>query len=272
MESDHTDVFAAIQELFGSDLQAERKVSGDILHAGKMWRVRIHFKPEATKVVFLLNGAVNRSKAPGPILQRSSWTDEINGSCINIADRTLVDDPEMSIGWAQGDGGRYLYEQHSLAVAISDYLGMKDSRRRIYFGSSAGGFQALSMASLDKGSTAIVNNPQVDWTRYYKSVVDRVRESCFQGATLSQIRNDSNIVTDVGRFMKSRSYVPKIQYYVNSASRADVAIHLHALLTNIRYVSNHSSLRINHYYDEESGHNPMNKEATISAINEEITQ
>lgn len=234
------------------------------------WSIRIHKKPDANTALFLLNGAVNRVKSPGPVFQRSTWTDQLDGHVISIADSTLALDTEMSIGWAQGHAGADIMNQAELAILVSESLGVPRAEDRLYFGSSAGGFQALVMSTLDRGSSVMVNNPQVDWTRYHKNVVDRVRSVCHSDRSANALRTDEHVVTNVGEFMAKMDYLPRVHYFVNSASKADMTIHLASLLSSVRDspgLTRTGNLRIVHYFDKVSGHNPLPKERTVREIN-----
>src|SRR5699024_10831615 len=58
------------------------------------------------KLIFLSNGAVDRTKKEPPVYMRSSWADDIKANCVFIDDRT-IHGTILRIGWGVGVQDRH---------------------------------------------------------------------------------------------------------------------------------------------------------------------
>lgn len=236
---------------------------------------RLLTRAGADRLLVFFNGSVDRARSSsGIVFQRSSWENDFDTHCLWIADPTIARSPEIGIGWGQLNSTDFLpFTVKQLVDAADSALNDDSPLRRLYFGSSAGGFQALACASLDPGSKAVVNNPQTHWPLYPdKRAVALVMSGVLGCSTTEQMCNKFAWRCDLRRLFECAGNAPKVEYYVNFGSRFDVDDHFRPLrewyqaqdsLIAERFVSRS-------YRDGTTGrlaHNPMNREKTVTAIN-----
>lgn len=234
--------------------------------------VRFHRNNNSDQLVILLNGAVDRKRSSGPVFQRSSWVEGINANVLNVADPTIAEGNTLSIGWGQGNGGKALESMSGVIKRIADAIDVPH-QDRIYYGSSAGGFQALQLASRDRGASVIVNNPQTDWTYYLPSSVRSVLRDCYSEENLISLRDNYPENCSAARAIISSGYLPKILYFVNAASKSDINTHLFNFLKTIKSSNLYNEVNriaISYYSDLKAGHNPLPKKQTLEIINNEL--
>jgi len=230
-----------------------------------------YFKRQQRQLLVLLQGCVEREKIQLPVFQRWSWAEEMNASVLILNDPTLMNN-QLSIGWWQGSEQNYALPQacefiklviHKLGLSAEDV---------VFFGSSAGGFVALMMAALIKGSMAIVNNPQTNILRY------RV---VFYTALLKEIFADMPKEEALAKYptrfcalelFKSINYIPKIAYYQNTRDYFHFQNHFQPFIDEIYK----SSIDPNEFqsvlYKHHSGHSPLDKPKVITILNHWLTQ
>lgn len=232
--------------------------------------------PGSSRLTVLFSGAIDPKRAAGkPVFQRSSWRDGIEGSVVYIADPTLSLHPALRIGWGQGGKGRTLISALvGVVEGVVDACHDRGDRRPdvVAYGSSAGGFLALQLASYAGMEVrCLANNPQLDWLRYeVRSAVAETIQYCYPGEPQHDFRkrhHESVALTEVWR---ATGYLPSAQLWVNSASSTDMQLQLLPVLTGLEsFIGNHSfdALDIHLYADHEAGHNPLSKDATLALIN-----
>ncbi|WP_327987311.1 hypothetical protein [Geobacillus thermodenitrificans] len=141
----------------------------------------------------------------------------------------------------------------------------------LFYGSSAGGFMALYLAGLIKGSRAIVNNPQTVVSNYYESHVYKMYECSYSGFSKEEIESKYRERLSVIEFYKEIGYIPNILYLQNMACEHDVQNHLQPFLGILKYskqlFDEKSKVRFEFYYNEKQGHNPLDKSTTLYYIN-----
>ncbi|WP_181276331.1 hypothetical protein [Brevibacterium oceani] len=228
-------------------------------------------RKEATnRLVIAFNGAVRRSpeKDPQEIFQRRTWVDDIDADVLFIADPTLRTDNRISIGWGQGTPGRYaIPAMAQIARFVAECLEIP-AAARLYFGTSAGGFQALQAAARDEGSRALVNNPQIDWTLYMEKFVGMIARYSYGDRPTKDIAVDYPDRTSVAHAFASFGHTPRTRCLINAASRNDALAQLPALVDALPAQKGElSCFDVSLYSDARAGHNPMPRLATTTAIN-----
>lgn len=224
---------------------------------------------EDPQVVTLFNGAVDLERSEAmPVFQRSTWWQDIPCSQIYVADPGTVGAGALSLAWGQVSRDVTVIPGAVDAVRLlCAVLGAQSPEQRTYFGSSAGGFWAWSAAVLDPGSRAVVNNAQIDWTRWMARSVNELRTARFDGMLPAVIRKQHPTRTSVLELWKRKKRPARIDYWVNVASGHDRVVDLpqveafaqeHPALTR--------ELRILRYDDEAAGHNPMTRADVLDAI------
>jgi hypothetical protein len=129
----------------------------------------------------LLSGAHDPARKALPKFDRWSWSERFPGSVLCISDPTLYLDPEMHIGWYVGTAEQdWLRSMASLVRCIAQSLDVP-TPSIICYGSSAGGFGALTLAAELGTATAVAINPQTDVTRYSARFVRKLLQVAFNG-------------------------------------------------------------------------------------------
>src|SRR5699024_425210 len=135
----------------------------------------------------------------------------------------------------------------------------------MYFGSSAGGFMSIAMASMHKGTYAVVNNPQTYVNKYLKAYKTAVYKSAFPNMTEKEIlmkyRSRLSLVSIFARYKN----VAIVYYLQNRLCEGDMKNHLTTFLDSLdRYKLNSQNINGILYNNKQAGHNPAGKQATIN--------
>lgn len=223
-------------------------------------------------LTILFNGAVQRAagKNPHDVFQRRTWVDDIDGPCLFVSDPTLSTRNSLAIGWGQGESGIFAIPAMHMAVdRVASALGFP-SQHRLYFGSSAGGFQALQLAIRDRGSRALVNNPQTDWLKYsVSSSVRALRAFTYKGASSEFVRTKFEGRCSISAAAREYDNWPPVRYLVNGASADDVRVHLNAFMRGYSDASGptgRATVEVEMYHSPALGHNPLPRARTIDEL------
>ncbi|MBS4204785.1 heparinase II/III family protein [Lederbergia citrea] len=219
-------------------------------------------------LVVLGSGAYNAKEYNPPIFQRHSWAEQLQTNVIFYNDPTLYLG-EINLGWGQGTKQDFYLE--SIADMVKQFaIKMNINNSNIlFYGSSAGGFMSLILGGILKGSSVLVNNPQTIVPNYYKSYVQAMYEASYPNINNQQINNNYKERLDITAFYKSIGYMPNIYYLQNAACLHDMENHFNPFLNKVsEFLKQEKSGQfISHlYWDEQSQHNPVGKEDTLSYI------
>ena len=221
------------------------------------------------RVLTLFNGAVDLERSQRePVFQRSSWWRDIPGTQIYVADPGSLGTDALSLSWGQVSAGTSVIPGTVRALRLlAGVLGAAEPSQRTYFGSSAGGFWAWSAAALDDGSRAVVNNAQIDWTRWMAEAVNELRFARFDGILPATLRERLPQRTSVLRLWEATGAASQIDYWVNIASKHDRIVDLPQVEAFARQRPDLAAhLHIHRYEDDAAGHNPLSRDATLRAI------
>lgn len=234
--------------------------------------VKFHFHLKINKkhnsFVVFSNGAIDRQTKQPPIFQRVSWKDDIQANSIFIDDPT-IHDGEMSLGWGIGR------EKHYYLKSISDILKsifktLDIAENNItFFGSSAGGTMSMILASMHKGTRAVVNNPQTRVEKFYTgNHLRKIINAFFPHYTESEFIEEFKSRISVVEAFKENGHCPEVVYILNRKSHFDVNIDYKLFIEDMEN-NNLSMNSVNYliYNNELKGHNPISKENTVSIIN-----
>ncbi|WP_145989981.1 hypothetical protein [Corynebacterium riegelii] len=227
----------------------------------------------------MLNGAVERTEERDPreVFQRRSWVDLLDANVLIMSDATIHPENGLRIGWAQGNGTSAL--EQAMAECV-DYFRRSlqiENENILFFGSSAGGYQAIALHSRFNGSRFFVNNAQFDWTRYYQSYVDKVLAHSFDSISVESARRDFPLRCNVlERFLHSGSNIEGT-YWLNVASRIDYKAQLPVLNAfMVRRAASQPNIpmdiSVDFYVDRRAGHMPRGKELTVARINRALSE
>lgn len=226
-------------------------------------------RPEAERVTILFNGAVDLERTGGePVFQRSSWWRSIPSHQIYVCDPGTAGEDALSLNWGQESLAHDALPDIGAAIrALCSALGVQDSRRRTYFGSSAGGFLALMTAAQDDDPHVIVNNAQFDWTRWMVGGVKAICARRFPGSSPASLRRAIPWRTSALRRLSRRDQPLNVDYWVNTASPHDLKVDLPQAMSFLRSERALAErFRIHRYSDPVALHNPLGREETLSLL------
>lgn len=227
-------------------------------------------RKDAERLVILNNGAMDLDRSKGrPVFQRSSWWHEIGAHQLYVCDPGTVGSGALMLNWMQSSPPSWLIHKLAKAIrVISRILGVDNGVHRTYFGSSAGGFSALSCLAYDPKANAIINNAQFDWTRWYAPQVRKVLEARFPGHTAADIRTKWPHRANALESLIRRKSSQTVDYWINLASDYDRTVQMpfwNKMLENHPVVA--ANFTMHCYYDEASGHNPLTRQQTLEILN-----
>lgn len=238
-----------------------------IIYKGTDFYIRLHLKPGNEDLVVFSNGAIQPEKKASPLFMRSKYHEDIEANCLYIDDRTIHENG-LKIGWGIGTIDRhFIYDYHDIVIKISEILNINSSNTS-YYGSSAGGFMSILLASLNKGSQAIVNNPQIFVFNYEKISVQQVYKNIFPNLTEKDILRNYRERFSVPVFLENNKHTPKIYYYQNISCKSDVTNHMLPFRKSIFSRKLYKNrITFTQYYDDKRGHNPIPMKNTTKIIN-----
>ncbi|SFK18369.1 Heparinase II/III N-terminus [Halobacillus dabanensis] len=242
-----------------------------VMKDGVPFEFLVRLRETSERLLIMNNGAYNAEKNNPPIFQRHSWMNKIIGSVIIVSDPTLYLG-KINLGWGQGTKERfYLKEIANILNRILSKVNYEPDKVQFY-GSSAGGFMSMYLATLVEGSTAIVNNPQIDVSKYYKQHVEAMYKCSYPQMDRDEITQEYKVRLSLVELFKEYDYIPKIYYLQNLACKHDVSNHLLALLEGIKNRKDKNHILFNFYHNEQEGHLPKGKEDTLHVLNETPSQ
>lgn len=227
-------------------------------------------KQVASRTVILSNGAVDLHRSGGsPIFQRSSWANQIEGHQIYVCDPGTVGPRALSLSWGQLTENYWAVPDLAQVVRrISTLLGIGNATDRLYFGSSAGGFMALALASGDDGCRVIINNAQFDWTRWMAGGVNALRSARFRNALPAVLRERYPERTNALNLLREGRGPRRVDYLYNLASvhdrEVDVPKMRAFLFDNPHF---REVVKVMSYWDPVAGHNPLPRDLTTVLLN-----
>jgi len=259
-----------LRTLSADDFPEEHPIRVDVTTPEISIPLLVVKREHADRLTVLNNGAVDLKRSQGrPIFQRSSWWQEINTHQIYVCDPGTVGTDALPLNWMQGTPPLWVNSQITKSVRIiAAQLGIRDPKKRTYFGSSAGGFAALLQFRADKQAMCLINNAQFDWTRWYAHQVTPVLQRHFSGRTAADVRRYWPYRANALEHLLRTPGPLRVDYHVNMASSYDAKIQLP--IFESFFSSNPSScgsVNVCRYYDNEQGHNPLHKEATLDFLN-----
>lgn len=222
------------------------------------------------------NGAVDRKRAPdGIVFQRSSWREELDSNVIYFSDPTLLGHPNLTIGWGQLSADKWAIPGYiQILKILRRSLDMAPPWRTIHYSSSAGGFQAIATATLDRGSYAVANNPQIDICQYNPTLQRRMFDSVFNGHSTEEILLEAPWRFNLVKLFEKEERIPRIKLAINALSPTDYRNQLMHFLEQIDKLNftPKSHVRVDIYYDEKQGHKPLSRVSTKRLLKEELAR
>ncbi|MFM4907551.1 hypothetical protein ACEUCM_00755 [Aeromonas dhakensis] len=223
----------------------------------------LNLKEHSEKILVCGPSAIDANTVKPPFFHRWSWANRFGCSTIVISDPTL-ETGKFNIGWFLGKKNEYLLTKCSNIInKIISQLGI-ERNSTIFYGSSAGGFSSLMMASYFKGANVIVQNPQIDVRRYHGEFYSALIKSNFNGAEPEEEK--LNVIS----LFRKVAYIPNIYYVQNVYDNHHYDIHLPIFMSGISElrsnVSNQFKLHIELDSDKQKGHDADAFEKAVSRL------
>jgi len=242
------------------------------------YEVLTYLRKTTDKVLIIGQGAVGKQvKDKLPIYQRWSWCKELKDfSIIMLNDPTLYLNDYLEAGWFQGTIDDFYMEK--IKIILDNIVNhMNISMSNVYhYGASAGGFTALCLAGMMKGSSAIVDITQTDLTKYrIKIAVDNMLKTSYPGKTLEEVSEEYKDRISVVHLFRKYKNIPNILYLQNINDNAHNRWQLSPFISLLMetYPTLHeskNSIFELHFYDiwlsYKGGHVPLDKERLYEKI------
>lgn len=238
-----------------------------VLKNSEKFYFKFKYSLEHSNLLVFSNGAVKKKKKRPPVYMRSNWSDDFEANCLFIDDKT-IHDVSINIGWGFGRKERfYLDDYHKIVLQICKKFNY-ESENVFYFGSSAGGFMSTMLATLQPGSTAIVNNPQMFVYNYDERAVNLLYSKLVPDLTKEEIEKKYIRRLSTVAMMRVKKNVPRLFYIQNRASVEDMVKHVDVFNQKLKlYKMDSDKIQYLLYYDEEMGHSPLDKKETVNIVN-----
>ncbi|MBZ9570435.1 hypothetical protein KQY27_02605 [Methanobrevibacter sp. TMH8] len=169
------------------------------------------------------SGRVNQQKHDLPFFQRHSWQSKFEESVIYYADPTFYLDSKLAAGWFLGTEDDWYLK--TICKIIKNIISNRniDNENILHYGTSSSGFGAVMLATMIKGSTALVGNFNFNIFRVHiQSTIDNMKQFCFNGLDESTIIEKYGYRVNVVELFKKMEYVPPIIYHVNAHEDVDL--------------------------------------------------
>lgn len=159
-----------------------------------------------------------------PYFARWSWYKYFNESFIATADPMVFRNDKLKGGMMIGVKNQWYAE--TLSCIISKLAKNQNviEDNILFFGSSAGGFISLCLATLIKNSKVLINNSQFNLKNYNKFVMNMIFDAIaptFEGLSNEEIMRKYGYRFNFTELIERENYAPYITYYVNVKSKSD---------------------------------------------------
>lgn len=169
----------------------------------------------AESMVVLMPAALASDRESNePVFHRWSWASAWPDSTVlAFADPTMQLHPQIAGAW-------YIHPEHDVIRAIVDCVSSVadssgiDPSRIVFYGSSLGGFGALSAAALLPGARAVAEVPQVDVAHWIPSVVASI-EQHVTGVPLEEYRRTRPEQISIPARFEAASWIPGFTIITN---------------------------------------------------------
>ena len=204
-----------------------------------------------------------------PFFHGWSWYDSFEENFLVYSDPTHYFSDKIHLGWYVGDRDTWYLEVISNIVKKFAVNRKIANNNILFYGSSGGGFAAIELATLNRGSNVLVNNAQFFVMNYQSWGVNRLFELLSQyfpsydrDEIYQEIKHRLNLI----ELFKKMKYVPNIHYYVNVNSKEDInnqCIPFLKKIVDMDYFTDDFDI---HFYHDNHGHDPLVKEKSVEII------
>ncbi len=208
-------------------------------------------------------GYQDRRQIQLPRFQRMDWAFKLKYNVLIFNDPTLHLRDDIGLGWCLGTKDHYVLPRlKTIVEKVRDFLGIKN-KNLIFYGSSAGGFSSLMLASQFDDSSALVNNPQTNVLEFKRGGVKTLLDLGFGGVTLEEAHTLYGERMSFIETVRHGAYIPRIYYLQNSLDEDHYRDQMLPLLSQLqaraaidRNIDNSHRLVFELYSDAKAEHNP----------------
>lgn len=208
-------------------------------------------------------GYQDRKQIQLPRFQRMDWAFKLKYNVLIFNDPTLYLRDDVGLGWCLGTKDHYVLPRFKIIVEkVRDFLCIRN-KNLMFYGSSAGGFSSLMLASHFEGSSALVNNPQTNVLEFKRGGVKTLLELGFGGITLAEAHAFYGERMSFIERLRLGAYIPRIYYLQNFLDEDHYRDQMVPLMTQLqerahkeKTIDNSRRLIFELYSDAKAEHNP----------------
>lgn len=268
-----------MDEIEGYDFPLDEAFGLQVIYHDELYCFIIRLSSTNKNFICMGPGAHPRDKrtAEGklitpPFFVRWRWYNYFEESIIAYADPVMFHKDDINLAWFTGNRQHWPLED---VASIIEKLAVNQkviNDNIMFFGSSGGGFSSVMLATLIKGSKALVNNAQLYVLNYYKTHVEKLFEMLqeeFDGLSREEIIDEINYRLNLIELIKRENYAPPITYYANIKSCNDINSQVAPFILEYHNLDYPNTLNIIYYHDPDvdKAHNPIPTPETIEIIN-----
>ena len=227
--------------------------------------------PDRPLIVFG-QGMVKRSEVSLPRFQRLDWVRHFPENVMILSDPTLGLDPELGLGWLLGTAEYPVLPRIlELVERARDGIGLPN-RQVLFFGSSAGGFGSLMLASRLGGASAFVNNPQTDVLQFRRGGVAHLLRVAFGGIAPAEAAKRFGARFSFIEALRQGATMPRTYYLQNTLDADHYEDQMLPLLSALRGLGAGGDdpggrrFVLDLYADERKLHNPVGLQRVLSCM------
>ncbi|MCR0983674.1 hypothetical protein [Roseomonas populi] len=217
-------------------------------------------------------GMVRRDEVTLPRFQRLDWVRHFPENVIILSDPTLGLDPGLGLGWLLGTAEHHVLPRIAEMIGRArDALGL-ENRQVLFYGSSAGGFGSLMLASRLEGASALVNNPQTDVLKFRRGGVGHLLRVAFGGIPPAEAAKRFGTRFSFVEALRQGAAMPRLYYLQNTLDEDHYEDQMLPLLAALRGRGHGREdcparqVVVDLYADERRLHNPVGPQRVLSCM------
>lgn len=229
---------------------------------------------EGVPLMVFGQGFQDRRHIELPRFQRMDWASRLKYNVLIFNDPTLFLRDDIGLGWCLGTKDYDVMPVlQKLVESVRDQLKITN-KNLMFYGSSAGGFSSLMLASRFEDSSAVVNNPQTNVLAFKRGGVRQLLRLGFDDIPLEQAAELYGARMSFVERVRQGAYVPKIYYLQNFLDEDHYQDQMLPLLEVLRIsagrkqtIDNSRRLIVELYSDAKALHNPVGFDKINFCIN-----
>lgn len=222
-------------------------------------------------VMVFFNGAVGEDqKKHGYAFQRWTWAGKFRHPVLIISDPSTYGESGLALGWYVGKKEKS-YLQEALNMAVNSIKKKFPNSKIVSFGSSAGGFAALSGLHMGFFNKAIVVNPQTDIKKYQSPNSIAKFVSSYGGEGYKLKSEDDPRVSLLAMNSMALITGAEVVYIQNKYDIAHYEYHMKPYINYLKTNVNEIKIKEFLFLDERLGHNPPSLEGLVEIAGKELS-